>query len=106
MAFNFLRMLGGDNSTYAHHMRDARFTITRPALLAKVVEMIEQVARWETSTLRATDPRPRSHPILTLDAPETVAALRRGAPSRRRSSQMPWLREWADKIVAQLRVDL
>src|SRR5688500_6595451 len=24
--FPFLRTLGGDNSTYAHHMRDARFT--------------------------------------------------------------------------------
>ncbi|MGH3901447.1 MAG: type I restriction-modification system subunit M N-terminal domain-containing protein, partial [Pseudonocardiaceae bacterium] len=25
--FPFLRTLGGDGSTYAHHMRDARFTI-------------------------------------------------------------------------------
>ncbi|HZQ45807.1 MAG TPA: type I restriction-modification system subunit M N-terminal domain-containing protein, partial [Verrucomicrobiae bacterium] len=35
--FPFLRGLGGDNSTYAHHMKDARFTIPTPALLAKVV---------------------------------------------------------------------
>ena len=26
--FPFLRTLGGDDSTYAHHMKDARFTIT------------------------------------------------------------------------------
>ncbi len=36
--FPFLRTLGGDGSTYAHHMRDARFTIPTPALLAKVVD--------------------------------------------------------------------
>src|SRR5688572_2236888 len=33
--FPFLRTLGGDESTYARHMRDARFTIPTPALLAK-----------------------------------------------------------------------
>jgi hypothetical protein len=27
---------GGDGSTYAHHMKDARFTIPTPALLAMV----------------------------------------------------------------------
>lgn len=32
--FPFLRTLGGDDSTYAHHMKDARFTIPTPALLA------------------------------------------------------------------------
>jgi type I restriction enzyme M protein len=42
-AFPFLRALGGDQSTYAHHMKDARFTIPTPALLAKVVDMIAQV---------------------------------------------------------------
>jgi type I restriction enzyme M protein len=36
--FPFLRTLGGDSSTYAHHMKDARFTIPTPALLAKVVD--------------------------------------------------------------------
>ena len=36
--FPFLRTLGGDGSTYAHHMKDARFTIPTPALLAKVVD--------------------------------------------------------------------
>src|SRR5205823_5417261 len=34
--FPFLRTLGGGDSTYAHHMKDARFTIPTPALLAKV----------------------------------------------------------------------
>ena len=38
--FPFLCSLGGD-STYAHHMKDARFTIPTPALLAKVVDMID-----------------------------------------------------------------
>ena len=37
--FPFLRTLGGDESTYAHHMKDARFTIPTPGLLAKVVDM-------------------------------------------------------------------
>jgi type I restriction enzyme M protein len=41
--FPFLRTLGGDDSTYAHHMKDARFTIPTPALLAKVVDLIDQV---------------------------------------------------------------
>ena len=38
--FPFLRTLGGDDSTYATHMKDARFTIPTPALLVKVVDMI------------------------------------------------------------------
>src|SRR5262245_1219749 len=37
--FPFLRTLGGDESTYSHHMKDARFTIPTPALLSKVVDM-------------------------------------------------------------------
>ena len=41
--FPFLRTLGGDDSTYAHHMKDARFTIPTPALLAKVVDTIDQI---------------------------------------------------------------
>jgi type I restriction enzyme M protein len=39
--FPFMRTLGGDGSTYAHHMKDARFTIPTPALLAKVVDLID-----------------------------------------------------------------
>ena len=41
--FPFLRTLGGDDSTYADHMKDARFTIPTPALLAKVVDLLAQV---------------------------------------------------------------
>lgn len=41
--FPFLRTLGGDDSTYAYHMRDARFTIPTPALLAKVVDVWSSV---------------------------------------------------------------
>jgi type I restriction enzyme M protein len=48
--FPFLRALGGDDSTYAHHMKDARFTIPTPALLAKVVDMIDGVPMEERDT--------------------------------------------------------
>lgn len=41
--FPFLRAVGGDGSTYAHHMRDARFTIPTPALLAKVVDGLTEL---------------------------------------------------------------
>jgi len=41
--FPFLRTLGSDDSTYAHHMKDARFTIPTPALLAKVVDLLDAV---------------------------------------------------------------
>src|SRR3954469_20007521 len=48
--FLFLRTLGGDDSTYAHHMKDARFTIPTPALLAKVVDMLDHVPMEERDT--------------------------------------------------------
>lgn len=41
--FPFLRALGGDGSTYSEHMRDARFTIPTPALLVKVVDMLDGI---------------------------------------------------------------
>lgn len=41
--FPWLRQLGGDDSTYAHHMRDARFTIPTPNLLAKAVDVIDEL---------------------------------------------------------------
>ena len=41
--FPFLRQLGGDGSTYSHHMKDARFTIPTPALLSRVVDMLDDV---------------------------------------------------------------
>jgi type I restriction enzyme M protein len=48
--FPFLRALGGDDSTYAHHMKDARFTIPTPALLAKVVDLIDDVPMEDRDT--------------------------------------------------------
>lgn len=39
--FPWLRGLGGDDSTYAHHMKDARFTIPNANLLTKAVDMID-----------------------------------------------------------------
>ncbi|MGW9309293.1 type I restriction-modification system subunit M N-terminal domain-containing protein [Saccharomonospora azurea] len=46
-AFPFLQTLGGaqsgDESTYAAHMRDARFTIPTPALLSKVVALLDGI---------------------------------------------------------------
>jgi type I restriction enzyme M protein len=48
--FPFLRTLGGDDSTYAHHMKDARFTIPTPALLAKVVDMLDNVPMEDRDT--------------------------------------------------------
>jgi len=48
--FPFLRTLGGDESTYAHHMKDARFTIPTPALLSKVVDMIDHVPMNDRDT--------------------------------------------------------
>ena len=47
--FPFLRTLG-DGSTYAHYMRDARFTIPTPALLAKVVDLIDHVPMDDRDT--------------------------------------------------------
>ena len=48
--FPFLRTLGGDDSTYAHHMEDARFAIPTPALLAKVVDLLDQVPMEDRDT--------------------------------------------------------
>jgi type I restriction enzyme M protein len=41
---------GGDDSTYAHHMKDARFTIPTPALLAKVVDLLDAVPMEDRDT--------------------------------------------------------
>jgi len=48
--FPFLRTLGGNGSTYAHHMKDARFTIPTPQLLAKVVDLIAEVPMEDRDT--------------------------------------------------------
>ena len=49
-AFPFLRTMGGDGSTYAHHMKDARFTIPTPALLSKVVDLLDHVPMEDRDT--------------------------------------------------------
>ena len=41
--FPFLHQMGADDSTYTHHMRDARFTIPTPALLSKVVDLLDDL---------------------------------------------------------------
>ncbi|RAO22961.1 type I restriction-modification system subunit M [Micromonospora noduli] len=48
--FPFLRTLGGDGSTYSHHMKDARFTIPNPALLARVVDMLDHIPMEDRDT--------------------------------------------------------
>ncbi len=48
--FPFLRTLGGDDSTYAHHMKDARFTIPTAQLLAKVVDLLDAVPMEDRDT--------------------------------------------------------
>jgi type I restriction enzyme M protein len=40
----------GEDSTYAHPMRDARFTIPTPALLAKVVDLLDHVPMDDRDT--------------------------------------------------------
>ena len=42
--FPFIKNLSGtEDSTYSQHMKDARFTIPTPALLAKVVDLLAEV---------------------------------------------------------------
>jgi type I restriction enzyme M protein len=48
--FPFLRTLGGEGSTYTTHMKDARFTIPTPALLSKVVDLLDQVPMDDRDT--------------------------------------------------------
>src|SRR5438067_2527652 len=50
--FPFIKNLqsGREDSTYSHHMKDARFTIPTPGLLAKVVDMIDKIPMEERDT--------------------------------------------------------
>jgi type I restriction enzyme M protein len=48
--FPWLRTLGGNGSTYAQHMKDARFTIPTAALLAKVVDLLDNVPMDDRDT--------------------------------------------------------
>jgi type I restriction enzyme M protein len=48
--FPFLRTLGSDGSAYASHMKDARFTIPKAELLAKVVDLLDAVPMADRDT--------------------------------------------------------
>ncbi|MFK0231424.1 N-6 DNA methylase [Streptomyces sp. NPDC090303] len=48
--FPYLRAMGGDESTYSHHMRDARFTIPKPSVLAKVVDLLDTISMESSDT--------------------------------------------------------
>lgn len=48
--FPFLRTLGGEGSSLSAHMKGARFTIPTPALLAKVVDMLDQLPMDDRDT--------------------------------------------------------
>lgn len=48
--FPFMRELGGDGSTYSKQMEGARFTIPTPALLAKVVDLLDQIPMQDRDT--------------------------------------------------------
>ncbi|WP_238553870.1 type I restriction-modification system subunit M [Pseudomonas sp. GM25] len=48
--FPFLKTIGSDDSTYSHHMRDARFTIPTPGLLAKVVDLLDDIPMDDRDT--------------------------------------------------------
>jgi type I restriction enzyme M protein len=48
--FPFIRALDGTGSAYARHMRDARFQIPSPALLAKVVDKLDKLDMGDRDT--------------------------------------------------------
>ena len=48
--FPWLRTLGADASTYSTHMKDARFTIPTPALLARVVDLVDIIPMTDRDT--------------------------------------------------------
>lgn len=41
--FPFIRTMRSDDSTYAHHMKDARLSIPSPSLLMKVIDLLDKV---------------------------------------------------------------
>lgn len=48
--FPFLRILGGDGSTYGEHMEGARFTIPTPQLLSRVVDLLDEIPMADRDT--------------------------------------------------------
>jgi len=49
-AFPFLREMAEDGTSHAEHMAGARFTIPTPALLAKVVDMLDDIPMEDRDT--------------------------------------------------------
>ena len=45
-----VRTRGADGTTYSKHMEASRFTVPTPALLAKVVDMIDKVPMEDRDT--------------------------------------------------------
>ncbi|MER7455065.1 N-6 DNA methylase [Nocardia beijingensis] len=48
--FRYLRGVGFDESTYSHHLRDARFTIPTPSILAKAVDLVDTISTKSSDT--------------------------------------------------------
>ena len=48
--FPFIKSMGDVDSTYSAHMKDARFTIPTPGLLAKVVDMLDAIPMEDRDT--------------------------------------------------------
>ncbi len=48
--FPFLRTVGGEGSTYSQHMKDARFTVPNPALLSRVVDLLDDLPMVDRDT--------------------------------------------------------
>jgi len=48
--FPFIKAFSGEDTTYAHFMKDARFSIPTAALLAKVVDLIDQIPMEDRDT--------------------------------------------------------
>ncbi|WP_244282194.1 class I SAM-dependent DNA methyltransferase [Synechococcus sp. UW140] len=48
--FPFLQQMGGEGSSFADHMKDARFTIPTSLLLAKVVDLLDAVPMQDRDT--------------------------------------------------------
>lgn len=48
--FPFLREMGEAGTSHAEHMKGARFTIPTPALLARVVDMLDDIPMEDRDT--------------------------------------------------------
>ncbi len=48
--FPFIRSMGTQGSSFASNMKDARFTIPTPALLSKVVDLLEDIPMDDRDT--------------------------------------------------------